>query len=350
MGALNASRRATPHRIGFTLVELLTVIAILGLLVGMLMPAVQSARETARRVSCANNVKQLGLALHQYLTSNERLPFGDNYVSGPGAPSAAGSTNGANERTWIVELLPFIDMRNVSDRYDITRNCYDGSISTATGTSNAGLLSSLFIPQQACPSNPYAATKKLIDGGSISQQMLNYGVCAGYTQLAGGSPDCFGLANCQSGYNDYWSYGKAFTYGMFSLCSSIQISAADVRDGMSNTLMLLETRGELNNYRGLFTRFQGTSTTIRINSRWINSNSLYYSGGNVGLSAPLPPPGSPWPLLDMRTTNNGAASFHPGGVNVCMGDGAVQFLSDAIDFPTAYRQLGNRTDGVAILP
>jgi len=335
---------------GFTLVELLVVIAIIGLLIGLLLPAVQSARESSRRASCANNIRQLGLALHQYASSKGKLPFADNYISGANAPSATGSVDGGTERTWMVELLPFIEMRNIYDKYDITTYCYNGSTSASTGTSNAGLLSSLFIQQQACPSNPYAVTKKLIDGGSINQQMLNYGVCAGYAQIAGGSPDCFGLSNCQSGYNDFWSFGKTYTYGMFSMCSWTRISFGDVQDGLSKTLMLLETRGELNNYRGLYTRYQGTSTSIRVNSIYLNPTSLWYSGGNVGLSAPLPPPGSPWPLLDMRTTNTGAASFHPGGVNVCMGDGAVQFLSDGIDFPTAYRQLGNRADGGGSLP
>ena len=326
------------------------MIAIIALLIGLLVPAVQSARESARRVSCANNIKQLGLAMQQYLSSNGRLPFANNFISGPGAPVAPGSLDGATERTWVIDLLPFLDMRNAYDKYDLTTYSYNGSVSVSTGTSNAGLLSSLFIQQQACPSNPHALSKKLIDGGSVNQQMLNYGVCAGYAQLAGGSPDCFGLASCQSGYNDYWSYGKQYTYGMFSLCSWIQISAADVRDGLTNTIMLLETRGELNNYRGLFTRFQGTSTSIRINSRYLNPNSLWYSGGSVGLSAPLPPPGSPWPLLDMRTTNSGAASFHVGGVNTCMGDGSVRFLADDIEFPTTYRQLGNRSDGAASMP
>lgn len=341
---------------GFTLIELLLLISILVVLVALLMPAVQSVREGARRSSCANNIKQLGLTLHQYHASNNCLPFADNYITGTGAPSAAGSVNGGtgspinNERTWMIELLPFVETQNVSGKYDIATYCYNWSTSASTGTSNAGLLSSLFIQQQACPSNPYAVTKALIDGTSINQQMLNYGVCAGYAQLAGGSPDCFGLANCQSGYNDYWSFGRAYTYGMFSVCSSTQISFADVLDGLSNTAMLLETRGELNNYRGLFTRFQGTSTSIRINSIWINPKSLYYLGGNVSLSAPLPPPGSPWPLLDMRTTNNGAASFHPSGVNICLGDGSVRFLTEDIDFSTAYRQLGNRNDGVAVLP
>lgn len=326
------------------------MIAIIGVLVALLMPAVQSARESSRRSSCANNIRHLGLALHSYASSNGLLPFADNYVSGAGAPNATGSLNGGTERTWMVELLPFLEMKNVYDKYDITTYCYNGSVSTSTGTSNAGLLSSIFIQQQACPSNQYASTKKLIDGGSIGTQMLNYGACAGFCQLAGGSPDCFGLASCQSGYNDFWTYGKAYTYGMFSLCSWTQISFADVRDGLSNTMMLCETRGELNNYRGLYSRFQGTTTSIRMNSVYINPNSLWYAGGSVGLAAPLPPPGSPWPLLDMRTTNNGAASFHPAGVNVCLGDGSVRFLTDDIDFPTAYRQLGNRNDGVPVLP
>lgn len=340
---------------GLTLVELLVVIAIIAVLVGMLLPAVQSARESGRRISCANNLKQLGMALHQYHASNDRLPFSRNFIVAPGAPAAPGSINPI-VRTWMVELLPFVELQNVHNSLDLSRSVSDATTSVLTGTSNAGLLSEVLVSLQVCPSNPHATTKRLFDGTARRlsspqvQQSLVYGPCAGFAQIAGGSPDCFNLSGCQSGRNNIWDWGKRSTYGMFSLNSSTQISFADVRDGLSNTLMLCETRGELSNVRGLFTDLQGTSTSIRINTPYIDPTSLVYAGGNVLLSAPVPPPGAPWPQLDMRTTNTGAASYHASGVNVCMGDGSVRFLGDDIDFPTTYRLLGGRNDGTSSLP
>ena len=359
--------RPAPRRLprGLTLVELLVVTAIIAVLAAMVLPAVQSARESARRVTCATNAKQLGLALQHYHEMNGRLPFAYNEIVAANAPTAPGSVNGSTLRTWMIELLPYLDMKDVSGKYDATRNSYDGTTSSLTGTNNAGLLATMFVPQQACPSNPHAATMRLFDGqatrlnGPGTQQSLCYGACSGFAQLAFGSPDCVGKTGCQSGNNDVWTWGKTFTYGMFSQNSSTQISAADVRDGLSNTIMLCETRGELLNQRGLFSQLQGTTTSIRINTPYIDtrSNALVHTGGNANLPTPAPSPGTsvgtspggPW-TLDPRTINSGAASYHSGGATFCMGDASVVFITDSIDFPTTYRLLGNRNDGTAVLP
>jgi prepilin-type N-terminal cleavage/methylation domain-containing protein len=108
----------TPHRPGFTLVELLVVIAVIGVLISLLMPAVQKAREAANRISCANNLKQIGLALHHYHLDFSRLP--------PRARSAgpADQNYGAGA-TWAVLILPYLEQDNLYHQWDLTRRYYD---------------------------------------------------------------------------------------------------------------------------------------------------------------------------------------------------------------------------------
>lgn len=330
-----------PSRAGFTLIELLAVISILAVLAALLLPAVQSVREAARRTRCLENIRQLGIALQGYHSSNLKLPFSASYVTGTGAPSAVNSTGTSTERTWMIDILPFISQRAAYNGFS-----RDVGVS---GAANAALLSGLFLKVQACPTNPYSTTKALIDGsasrlaGPATQQSLNYGVCAGWAQIAGGTPDCTacgGAGACQSGTDNLltWGTDTDATPGMFSLQSNVQIGFADVKDGLSNTLMLCETRGELCNLRGLFSRLQGTSTSIRINSPSIDPKALVWTSGN--------------PSPDPRTINTGAASYHSAGVNVCFGDGSTRFLSETIDFcgdnstgrRGAYQMLGNRAD------
>src|SRR5688572_9452260 len=105
-------------RSGFTLVELLVVIAIIGVLVALLLPAVQAAREAARRSSCANNLKQLGLALHLYHDANNVLPLGTLNVNT--------TAEFSNPRlTWAMPLFPFMEQKNISDAYDFGRTYFD---------------------------------------------------------------------------------------------------------------------------------------------------------------------------------------------------------------------------------
>ena len=140
------TRRQRPWR-GFTLVELLVVITIIGILIALLLPAVQAAREAARRMQCSNNLKQIGLALHNYHTAAGSLPFGASYPYLPG--NAAGYT-------WSVAILPYLELQNVYDQLDLTLPMYWPNVSTKKHTIN-GEIAKTVLSVFACPTDPWAA-------------------------------------------------------------------------------------------------------------------------------------------------------------------------------------------------
>jgi len=113
-----AGNSARGPRIGFTLVELLVVIAIIGLLIGLLMPAVQKTREAANRISCANNLKQIGLAMHNYHFDWEKLPPRAKLAGAADANQSAGAT-------WAVLILPYLEQDNLYRQWDLNRRYYD---------------------------------------------------------------------------------------------------------------------------------------------------------------------------------------------------------------------------------
>lgn len=316
------------RRSGFTLIELLVVIAIIGVLVGLLLPAVQQARESARRAACINKLKQLGIGMHLFVDANKKLPAASFYRN----PKQDNSTH-PNKRTWMVDLSPFIERNDIYSQFDPSKNVTD-----STGSpSNYSVLGGSTWPIQMCPSNPYASTKKTILGSPFSPFNSN--------QLTGGTsyspslgPQGFHLkpVDCPQNSPSYclqnanwWNYGLDATPGLFNPVNDVQVSLNLIKDGLSSTLMLCETRVELLTHRGIFNHFgQGVPTGLRINSSSINEE-------NNGNGA--------------RQTNSGASSYHPGGAAFCMADGAVTFINEEIDFQT-YNFLGDKADGNVAKP
>ena len=154
------SQARTCARRGFTLVELLVVIAIIGILIALLLPAVQTARESARRSACSNNLKQIGLAIHEFESSQKMLPTGGegtdfSTISNNGQTGNWGRTKFAKTGPFVV-LLPYIERNDISAQLDITKSYRDTSINT-TGVSNASACAKT-INTYICPSNPYQAS------------------------------------------------------------------------------------------------------------------------------------------------------------------------------------------------
>jgi prepilin-type N-terminal cleavage/methylation domain-containing protein len=304
------------NRRGLTLVELLAVTAIIGLLVALLLPAVQTARESARRTHCANNLRQIGLALHGHHASNGRLPFVSNWMTTD------------PKRSWVEAMLPYLDQKVLYDKINFTQSIWNGA--------NATLWSGQRLPAFECPSNPHAAAMRPVFGDFYSPPrniLLPVGCyfpSAGPARFAPASvpldcPSANSFCAVVGSHGD--SATLAATPGMFSYRAPLEMSFASVRDGQSSTLMLGEVRGELNYYMSQISLVGGAfNTGNRINSVFIGNPADASLGYNNGLPNRI-----------------GAASHHPGGAGFCMGDGAVRFLTDDIEF-SVYNGLGCRND------
>jgi len=297
---------------GFTLVELLVVIAIIGILVGLLLPAVQAAREAARRTQCTNNLKQIGLAMHNYHDTYGSLPFATTYGT-------------YYAHTWCEFILPFMEQDTFYDKIDF-------NIGNSTGANKALFTSQPFESYQ-CPSNPFSDRLTTRSGGNfdgwdVPTQGLNYPVCAGAINTGAYSTDCTNAfpvpSFCISEFAQTWTTAGAKGPGMFHRT----IAAAklrDVTDGTSNTFMAGERQAEDLDFGGAFSNnFPVAFTGMKPNS--LNRNESASS--------------------DYRN-NGGFSSYHPGGVQMVMGDGAVKFISETIDF-VSWCRIGDKDDGVPV--
>lgn len=316
---------------GFTLVELLAVIAIIGTLVGILLPAVQTAREAARRSACSNNVKQLGLALHNFHAAKKTSPWAGNLRNvGFGLLDWKKPAH-----VWNEFVMPFMEFQSTYDKINFSEHVHSTTVGSGFAISNYDVLNGKRLPYQECPSNPFASGCKGKDGGDFQQlpqsPIGSYGMCIGPTYItyttSGAGKDCAEGTNsyCCLANTDWDKLnGLSFHAGMCAGRTNMQISFKDVTDGLSSTIMLCERRGELSAFHGaLSTNFQCVPTSMRINSKSIVENGF----------------STAW------DSNYGAASYHSGGATFCMGDGAVVFLTDQIDF-RLYNALGGRADGV----
>jgi prepilin-type N-terminal cleavage/methylation domain-containing protein len=286
---------------GFTLVELLVVIAIIGILVALLLPAVQAAREAARRMQCTNNMKQIVLSLHNYHDVNNRIPQ---------------SSNGGNgTASYLCRLLPFIEQQNLFDQLTFDNVSY---------TYNLGV-SETAVSTFLCPSGPtvYSARE---DNCYTTHYYGNAGPI-------GINPKTDVEYERDYSRENTGSFGEYATQGIFLLRSTLRFR--DVTDGLSNTIGVGEVSYEEYPFyrawiRGLYW-YNGVALLSTKNHRWpINAAK---SG-----------------VLTMKFNNGGYGSEHPGGAVFGFMDGSVTFLSDTADM-TVYRSLASRNGAeVATLP
>ena len=296
--------RHRPPRDGFTLIELLVVIAIIAVLVALLLPAVQSAREAARRVHCVNNLVQIGVALLNYESIHETFPSGVTNPSGPITSIPRGYHQG-----WITQILPQLEQGNAFRKIDFQAGVYDPQNVTV----RAHLIQTLL-----CPSD---------NGNLLFPRNLQGKATLGVSSYAG----CYHHREAPIDANNT---------GMLYLNSHTRME--DVYDGTSNTILVGEKLLEPNELGWM----SGTRATLRNTAR--PPNNSRQKGRIIRLLEDEEKDGSG--LAQPRGPEfevGGYSSFHPGGANCLFGDGSVRFMKDSIS-PIVFRHLGHRADGDVI--
>jgi prepilin-type N-terminal cleavage/methylation domain-containing protein/prepilin-type processing-associated H-X9-DG protein len=277
-------------RSSFTLIELLVVIAIIAILIGLLLPAVQKVREAAARMKCANNLKQIGLALHNYADSHGSFPAG-NYSAYVTTPSLPTNLNLFTSSGWQLQLLPYLEQQNLWQQSYAYLQANPGNTFTDSYPA-CGYVMAMYI----CPSN----VRPTIDNyqGAI-YELTSYLGCAGTTS---GPPSCDGVLYCNS-----------------------QVRFADITDGTSNTIAVGERPCTGDLYWGWgfaqsgFTGY-GDGDTI-LGSK---DASMAIAAGDLATNIGLQPPRQPNDTEDIDAAH--FWSFHMVGANFLYCDGSVHFL------------------------
>ena len=299
---LPAPRYSPTATHGFTLIELLVVITIIGILIALLLPAVQAAREAARRLQCQNNLKQIGLAIHNYHDANKRVPYTDIaglLVRNPTQPAWS----------FLVRILPFIEGGNEFLQLDLKKQSYDPR--------NLPYLK-VPHPNFTCPSDNMASVLAEEEGFAAPDLIAqaDYAGCIGdYKNSTGiGQTPVFG------------NYGRPYpirgVIGRYAWSPSFD----QVRDGLSNTIMVGECIGAL-----------CITQNYAVESFATTAHPINYMNDSLISS----PPTAANPRWDESI---GFRSLHPGGANFCIADGSVRFFGDTIDGAT-YRALASRDGG-----
>lgn len=305
--------------LAFTLVELLVVIAIIGILIALLLPAVQAAREAARRMACTSNLKQVGLALHNYHDAHKCFPMG---VIGSDAV-----TSGGIRTTWTFVVYPFLEQTALFSMYEHSSTTPYVIADRADWTRPG-----------AAPIPPYQCPSESLDAKTLVSTAPGQ---AGYPQARGNYP---GFVAAEAYWNIYefhrnsgWAprhrkHFFSFTGGPTKFSSLV--------DGTSNTMAVSETikgSGLVNDYRGCIL-FDNAPGAVLMSYEPPNSNTpdrMWNSCYNQAMNIPKGPIDTAGgnSLLDQRAF---ARSYHTGGVNVCLGDGAILFVSDTVN-PQVWR-------------
>jgi len=339
----------TVRRTGFTLVELLVVIAIIGVMVGLLLPAVQAAREAARRMSCSNNLKQIGLAFHNYESTFRTFPYGFMVHTPSGN---LGNPVFTNAGTWALSILPFIEQQALYDLYDRRVPAYDQAeaigFPAAIATINRQVVSTP-IATFVCPSAPGAAESRIFHanysadgfpftagpghpatfrGFAPSDYTANYGLRGIYRQLAFQGA---GLPVPGDAATDGPLIRGGNNIGGLPGVGSSRM--ADILDGTSRTIVIGERTGGAEMYVGrrrVTTGPMGTRGPLNgggwadILNGWHHTHGSLQNDDTGNLQGPCA-------INCTNLRNRGWHSFHPGGAHMLMGDASIQFVSESVE-------------------
>jgi len=309
------------HLRGFTLIELLVVIAIIAVLIALLLPAVQQAREAARRTQCKNNLKQYGLSLHNYHDVHNRFP--------PGSMRN-------NWSSWQVHVLPYLDQANLF-------NSLNMNIEVRSQIVNGKPLAGTTVPYARCPSDDYESVSSYPGGlcantnyaGNRGTMLYtNFGNCLQFStelrpllnrvsdplfgSMANAWGDCIGGSDCSGVFGNIW-YGAKI---------------AEITDGTSQVIALGEVLPKCMSYH----YYEGDMWSYNR-----QSNNMFT---NIPVNFDTCPPHNPANTCDSISefTGRGIKSAHVGGAHVALCDGSVRFVSANLDLLTLQR-LGDRADG-----
>ncbi len=335
------------NRRAFTLVELLVVIAIIGILVALLLPAVQAAREAARRMSCSNNLKQLALACHNYEDTYKSLPWNNDLGNAvaPGNPR-----NRWNQLSWLVAAMPFYEQQTLQDkiRINVRENLNNGG--------NAQIRQTV-VKTLICPSND----QEPVRGGQRSGYRHPGGVTAACTDYSGnlghiwgGWKDCSAVPEFNQlappnftrmfrrGQNPGtpWVNGESLgeqtrINGVFRYHGSVRLR--DILDGTSNTMLVFEDM-----------HWRGGNDPTRPHDKGSTDDAAWMSGfGAINtMRNPINNKNKNWLQGAGDRRCHGWSSNHPGGAQTAICDGSVRFVTETIAHDVRYK-FGVRNDGLS---
>ena len=288
---------------GFTLIELLVVIAIIAILIALLLPAVQQAREAARRSTCKNNMKQIGLAMHNYHDTFSRLPAGYIYRGG----------NGKANYGWSVAILPQMELANLYKKLDAGSDPLYTRYKAGASAADKQLLQTV-LPVYHCPSDTGGDVANAVKFGNTDHFSVGY---SSYVGAAGwsNSPsyptkdgDCGGML-----------WGNSY------------LRFAEITDGLSNTQLLGERPDR---------DFGASWLGVGRNDSYGNNGTLRtLFRGSFQINFDYAAAGQP------QNVGKGQSSEHTGGLNILVGDGSVKFLSENVNRGTLLTSLVTRNDG-----
>jgi prepilin-type N-terminal cleavage/methylation domain-containing protein/prepilin-type processing-associated H-X9-DG protein len=315
--------RPPRHRSGFTLIELLVVIAIIGILIGLLLPAVQKVREAANRMKCANNLKQLGLALHNYHDTQAHFPSSYVFDQPNLSSDKCNMPDRPGRMSWALAILPYVEESAQFNALNPNKSFFSLRFDQNEANKPTQVARNV---RFECPSDPNSNDKNA---------NCNYFAVQGGGTVAG--TFCVSTGGFPSRYN--------YTNGIMYNNSAVRM--ADIVDGTTNTFLVGETK---------YLSLKDGCIGLCAGAYWGAWGSTFYNYGSAGggtmpvtaaaardpINASTIDPSQNY-TFEVQTRMFG--SRHSGGCNFCLADGSVKFVSDSVDLAT-YQAMGTRNDGL----